>query len=187
MEVGALQPLQEIGILELLEQDSRPTFIIDLHSSDTDVKGHMNVVFFNKSLRFFDDFRSVVYTETLFPAPSSSSNASTDSPQDLNAAAAQSGFKSWATTHTEDGSLPRHTFRGMYWVCFTLKNRWRVVSASQIPNQPRQSCGTPRSSRFTLRSTTTSVSSVSGMPDTDSLHSKEPNLSKQLADIQSPH
>lgn len=184
-EVVASQSLQEIGILELLEQDSRPTFILDLHSPEPDVKGRMNVVFCNKSLRFSDNLRKALYGETVFPAPSPSSNASPDSRHDLSAAAAESDFKSWATTHIEDwndGYLPPHAFRSLVWVCSTLRNRWRVVSASQVPSQQAQSHGTSRFNQSTSRSTNVSMSSVSNSPGADSLHSEEANLLKQLAD-----
>jgi hypothetical protein len=48
------QILGEIGITELLEQDSRPTFILDLQASEKEIKGRLNVVWVNKSLKFFE-------------------------------------------------------------------------------------------------------------------------------------
>src|SRR5689334_5958429 len=119
----------------------------------------MNVVFCNKSLRFFDDLRNIVLAETFFPTPSPSV-ASSIVLQDANTTA-ESEFKDWATSLSEldsstDGYLPRHTFRGMFWTCATVRNRWRVISASQVPNQRRQSHGTPKSSRSTSRSTSSS-------------------------------
>ena len=175
----APEPLKDIGILELLEQDSRPTFIIDLQSSDAEPKGRMNVVFCNKSLRFFDDLRSMVCAETFFPARSPSSNASTESNSEITGAAAELKFKKWATSRIEDstdGYLPRHTFRNMFWVCSTLRSRWRVVSASQVPNQKQQSHGTPRSSRTTPGSTKSSQNPFADKSD---------SLSKQLAESES--
>jgi hypothetical protein len=181
------QSLQDIGIVELLEQDSRPTFIIDLQSPDTEVKGRMNVVFCNKSLRFFDDLRNVVCAETFFPPPPSSSG-STDPNSDQGELAAELSFKTWATSRIDDsndGYLPRHTFRNMFWTCSTLRNRWRVVSASQVPNQRRESHGTPKSSRSTPGSTKSSKSSLGRMPNSARLLPDEVDLSKQLADSES--
>lgn len=183
----APQSLSDIGIIELLEQDSRPTFIIDLQSSDAEAKGRMNVVFCNKSLRFFDDVRNVVCAESFFPALSPSSNTSTDSTSDLTPAVIEQNFKTWATSRVEDsndGYLPRHTFRGMFWTCSTLRHRWRVISASQVPNQRRESHGTPKSSRATSRATSTTG------PLEDKLESEcqipeEMKLSKKLADSES--
>jgi PAS domain-containing protein len=76
------------------------------------------------------------------------------------------------------------TLSGMYWTSATLECRWRVISASQVPNQRRQSHGTPRSNRSTSRSTSTSKSLASEVLDPESV-SEESNLSKQLADSES--
>lgn len=40
--------IDKIGIKELLEQDSRPTFIIDLLDAEKEIEGRMNVVWCNK-------------------------------------------------------------------------------------------------------------------------------------------
>lgn len=180
--------LQEIGIVELLEHDSRPTFIIDLQSPDTEVKGRMHVVFCNKSLRFFDDLRNVVCAEAFYPAQSPASNASNESSSDHGHLADELSFKIWATSRIEDsndGYLPRHTFRNMFWSCATLRNRWRVVSASQVPNQRRESHGTPRTSRATSRI----VLSTAEHSEDKSGHAsgllEEARLSKKLADAES--
>jgi PAS domain-containing protein len=189
MADSAPQNLQEIGIIELLEQDSRPTFVIDLQSPDTGTRGRMNVVFCNKSLRFFDDLRTIVCAETFFPAAHSpSSNASTESGSELTSTAAELNFKLWATSNVDDstdGYLPRHTFRQMFWTCSTLRSRWRVVSASQVPNQKQQSHGTPKSSRSTPGSNKSSKNSLGDRSESGNFLANEANLSKQLADSES--
>jgi hypothetical protein len=182
----APQSVQEIGITELLEEDSRPTFIIDLQAPEKDLNGRMNVVFCNKSLRFFDELRNVVMAETFYPSTSSPNEFG---PLD-SLTAADVEFKEWATSVVDfngstDGYLPRHTFRGMFWTSSTLRGRWRVVSASQVPNQRRKSHGTPRSSsRSTSRSTSTVRSNGSDKMDME-LSSVDSELSKQLADSES--
>jgi PAS domain-containing protein len=62
-----------------------------------------------------------------------------------------------------------------------LKCRWRIISASQVPNQRRQSHGTPRSnsSRSTSRST-----EISDRVDSENIL-EESRLSEQLADSES--
>ena len=45
--------LEEICVSELLDLDSRPTFVIDLQAREKEVEGRMNVVYCNKALRFF--------------------------------------------------------------------------------------------------------------------------------------
>lgn len=44
----ASDSIESIGITEFLEQDSRPSFIIDLFSNEKEVQGRMNVVWCNK-------------------------------------------------------------------------------------------------------------------------------------------
>jgi hypothetical protein len=183
------QFLQDIGIVELLELDSRPTFVIDLQSPDTEVKGRMNVVFCNKSLRFFDDLRKVLCAETFYPAQSPSSNASTESSSNNGSLAADLSFKAWATSRIEDSNdefLPRHTFRDMFWTCSTLRNRWRVVSASQVPNQRRESHGTPKFSHAVSRSapSITDPSPSDDKPEPE-FRLPEKELSMKLADTES--
>jgi PAS domain-containing protein len=184
------QFLDEIGITELLEEDSRPTFVIDLQATSKFVQGRMNVLFCNKSLRFFDDLRNVVLAETFYP-----SNLSPTLLQDTQATA-DTEFREWSTSvpdfdSSTDGYLPRHTFRGMFWTSCTLRGRWRVISASQVFNQSRQSHGTPRSSRSNSRSTSDSrsvvkesLSPVSGA-STEVPVFDESELEKQLADSES--
>jgi PAS domain-containing protein len=138
----------------------------------------MNVVFCNKSLRFFDDLRNIVCAETFFPAQSPSSNASGESNPVISGPAAELNFKLWATSNIEDSSdgyLPRHTFRQMFWTCATLRSRWRVVSASQVPNQKQETPGSTKSTRTPLGEKS----------DPGYFHINEVNLTKQLADSES--
>lgn len=74
----------------------------------------MNVVFCNKSLRFFDELRGVILAETFYPGvdlptPTSVSQEATSQ--------AEIEFRDWAKTSpslsaSSEGWLPRHTFRG---------------------------------------------------------------------------
>ena len=184
------ESLRDIGVTELLEQDSRPTFIIDLQLAESGVRGRMNVVFCNKSLRFFDDLRNTLCAETFYPEQSLSSKAPTESTPDHGFSPADLAFKDWAVSRVEDpndGYLPRHTFRDLFWTCSTLRNRWRVVSASQVPNQRRESHGTPSFSRAASRSVP-SVTDIS--PSEDKVKPEyilpgEAKLSQKLADTES--
>ena len=40
----APKSLDEVGVIELLDQDSRPTFILDLHAPEKEVNGRMNII-----------------------------------------------------------------------------------------------------------------------------------------------
>ena len=168
--------LDDICITELLEHDSRPTFIIDFKSQDSLLaNGGMNVVFYNKAFKFFDDLRNLLNAETYYPTPKSG-----DVPASLltESALSVADFKEWATEDSSaHGYLPRLTFRDMLWSSTMLRDRWRIISASQVPNQRRQNHGSPRSS------VTPSVSSSRTTLSTDVL--EEADLKNQLADSMS--
>ncbi|KAG4420373.1 hypothetical protein IFR04_006485 [Cadophora malorum] len=182
--------IQDIGIIELLEQDSRPTFIFDIEAPEQEVNGRMAFVpaYCNKSLRFFDSIRNVVCAETFYP-PVSEYN-----PSQVTSAAAEREFREWAMTmpnfdSSKDGYLPRHQFLGMYWSSVTLRKKWRVVSASQVPSQLKKSHGTPRlirsrsNSRSSVGSSTVRPSPISDAAPEDAIvDDEESELSKQLAD-----
>ncbi|KAK0124012.1 hypothetical protein ONS95_008999 [Cadophora gregata] len=189
------EAIEEIGIIELLEQDSRPTFIFDIDAPEQEVNGRMTFVpvYCNKSLRFFDSLRNVVCAETFYP------NISESTPSQVTSAASEREFREWAMTmpnfdSSVDGYLPRHQFLGMYWSIVTLQKKWRVVSASQVPSQLKKSHGTPRlirtrtrsDSRSSVESSTVRQSPVSeATPEDTIMDEEESNLSKQLADSES--
>jgi hypothetical protein len=125
----APQAFDEICVSELLDLDSRPTFVVDLQAREKEVDGRMNVVYCNKALRFFvcslshpkcpiltrpeDDLRKVIYADTFYPPTVSASTKL----QRANATA-DAKFKQWATSvpnfdSATDGYRPRHTFRGV--------------------------------------------------------------------------
>ncbi|KAJ5050835.1 uncharacterized protein L3040_002704 [Drepanopeziza brunnea f. sp. 'multigermtubi'] len=190
--------LNEIGIIELLEQDSRPTFIIDINAPEQEVNGRLTFVpvYCNKSLRFFDSIRNVVCAETFYP------KVSQPMPQQVSVAATERKFKEWVMTMpnfdgSKDGYLPRHQFLGMYWSSATLRQQWRVVSASQVPFQRKKAHGAPcmTRSRSSSRSSAYSKAKPSfyterslsdeRSPSEYSMIDDESELSKQLADSES--
>jgi len=135
----------------------------------------MSVVFYNKAFKFFDDLRNLINAETYYPTP----NSITVPPSPLTETALLvAEFKEWATEDSAtDGYLPRHTFRGMLWSSTMLRDRWRVISASQVPHQRRQNHGSPRSSLPNSRSSSRSRISTDGVDEAD--------LKNQLADSMS--
>lgn len=180
-EQSSLRSLDRIGITELLEQDSRPTFIVDLLADEKEVDGRLKVTWSNKSLKFFDGLRKVINAETFYPSLASSA------PSSGALAAKEAEFKEWATSMPDfdsdlDGFMPRYEFKNMYWTCCTLRARWRVISASHVFNQRRKSHGTPRSSRSNSRSSSRSLSSDRS---NDTMSTEESELSIKLADSES--
>jgi hypothetical protein len=123
MAISALQELDGVGIRELLDQDSRPTFVIDL---DPDLSIALNTgalapVFCNAALRTYERLQDVVR---------GSGEDEPDSSTD-----AYKKFRSWATSRTqfdESGDVfpSTHVFFGMLWTGSTVRKRWRLMSGN---------------------------------------------------------
>ena len=114
--------LRDIGILELLECDTRPTIILDLqplqHSNDEP----LHIVYSNPSFKRLPPI--------LDPAQLTR-HASTDHDElELYA-----NFKRWATGsptygHTTHAYTSPLCYRNLSWTCSTLRKRWRIISGS---------------------------------------------------------
>ena len=108
--------LGTIGIIELLECDSRPSFILDLEGTQDPLNEHLHKTFCNKSLLQLPHiFGSVEHTEL---------------DQRLQ-------FKKWATGAPEDRHVtPVYTepfqYHELLWTMSTLRKRWRIISGSPI-------------------------------------------------------
>ncbi|KAL2259858.1 hypothetical protein VTK26DRAFT_6318 [Humicola hyalothermophila] len=115
---SALQLLQGIGILELLEQDERPTFIIDLNDQANFGPGPLHVIFANAALRTTPGLLASLQQPDAAEAENSSSELAS--------------FKAWAASLARDmtgsnPSLPSVTYAGFPWTCSTLRRRFRVI------------------------------------------------------------
>jgi hypothetical protein len=113
--------LNSIGIVELLEQDERPTFIIDLGDSSNYGPGPISPVFANSSLTTYDGLQGIV----------SGTSPGEDSP----GVKTFLQFKAWMLNATVGGEslnvcLPPFTFAGMTWSCSTLRKRLRIISGA---------------------------------------------------------
>lgn len=120
--------LNSIGILELLEQDERPTFIVDLGERQNYGPGPLHLSFANMSLRSYDGMQALV--SGLSPGDASSG------------AKSFLHFKSWLLSAAVQGEslnvcLPPFSFANMTWSCSTLRKRLRIISGafnSPLPN-----------------------------------------------------
>ena len=113
-DVGANSVLASIGMLELLEQDERPTFVVDLSDSSNYGAGPLCMSFANASLRGVPGLASAVVEST-----------GEDYLQ----------FKTWVLSATVAGKsvgaqLPRSTYAGWTWSCSTVRGRLRVIAGS---------------------------------------------------------
>ncbi|KAI0015865.1 hypothetical protein F4780DRAFT_39323 [Xylariomycetidae sp. FL0641] len=112
--------LQGIGILELLERDDRPTFIVDGSLPVSTTPGPFALLYANPALNVSHSIRHLILGE---------------SPHDVHANEEFCSFRTWvnnAGSHTGglDVFLPSFHYGGVDWTCSTLRNRFRVVSAN---------------------------------------------------------
>ena len=120
--------LNHVGIIELLEQDSRPTFIIDLADTANYGLGPLRIVFANIAVRSNPALQELVQGKigTSSPIPEPMKGF----PQ----------FKTWALSAAVSGEsldvcLPSFIHGGVSWSCSTLKKRFRVISSSGTVSQ----------------------------------------------------
>ena len=117
---AGLITLSQVGAIELLVQDERPSFIIDLEDRANFEPGPLQVIFSNPSLRACIGILELITSKVDQGSPG------------LAAATAFSEFKAWSTSYVRnheslDVSLPSMYFAGVNWTCSTLRKRLRVI------------------------------------------------------------
>ncbi|KAL8709688.1 MAG: hypothetical protein Q9220_005628 [cf. Caloplaca sp. 1 TL-2023] len=115
--------LNQIGATELLDQDERPTFVIDLAEQANFEPGPIKIVFANLTLRASGNLYDRICGK-----------ADQDSPG-LAAATAFSDFKAWLTSYIRnheslDIGLPSFFYLGVTWNCSTLRKRLRFIKGT---------------------------------------------------------
>jgi PAS domain S-box-containing protein len=134
-------PLNSIGIIELFEQDERPTFVVDLSDSANYGPGRVSTLFANAALRSCEGlYESVTGHQDESPAAPGSFIQ----------------FKTWLLSASVNGEslnvcLPAFSYANIFWSCTTLRKRLRVISGSfatppgsrisATPSAPSQSAG----------------------------------------------
>lgn len=118
--------LEQVDVVEILEQDDRPTFIIDLANPANFQPGPLNLVFANASLLAFDGLLDTVVGNLDVQSPS------------LAEATAFNEFKAWSTSYVRnseslDVTLPSFFYGGATWTCCSLKKRLRLIRGSSAP------------------------------------------------------
>lgn len=111
-----LRELQGLSVIDLLEADERPTFIIDLASPANFGPGPLKIVFSNASLRASQGVHELL-------------SQSTEYSSDF------SRFKAWVVSFVKDKKsmetcLSSFTYGGISWTCSTLANRFRFISGN---------------------------------------------------------
>ncbi|KAL5117294.1 hypothetical protein ACEQ8H_004853 [Pleosporales sp. CAS-2024a] len=121
----ALRLLGSVGIVELLEQDTRPTFVVDVGhaAAHTPPAPALHVLFANSALRSSASTWRLVTAE----AP--------DDDADDTTALASSHFRTWLLNAVAPADAPTATASpiehgGIIWSCYTLRKRLRVVAGA---------------------------------------------------------
>ncbi|KAI0410186.1 histidine kinase [Xylaria palmicola] len=136
----SFQVLQSIGILELLEHDDRPTFIVDCHNPvNSTPTGPFSILYANPALHVSDAIRQLVYGDF---------NDSQDGKADFQ------NFRSWVKSggNAADGLhgfLQSYHYGGINWTCSILRNRFRFVSANTSATSIAQTSPEPLLERET--------------------------------------
>ncbi|KAL8700823.1 MAG: hypothetical protein Q9224_000784 [Gallowayella concinna] len=118
-----LSILCQIGVTELLDQDERLTFVIDLADQANFEPGPLNAVFANVALKASGGLYDLVRGRGDQGSPG------------LAAATAFTDFKNWATSYVRnhqalDIGLPSFFFLGVSWTCCTLRKRLRLIKGT---------------------------------------------------------
>ncbi|RDA88840.1 hypothetical protein CP532_5433 [Ophiocordyceps camponoti-leonardi (nom. inval.)] len=122
---ASLQRVQNIGALELVEQDDRPTFLVDVYTPPDASQPGLNILYYNTAMRSCPD---------LFASLAIDSGGHTSGDFDR--------FKTWAyTPNNSDPScsfMPAHQYGGTNWTATTLRQRFRFISTiiAPRPSQP---------------------------------------------------
>jgi hypothetical protein len=117
-----MQMLNNVGIIELLEQDERPTFIIDVANPANFHPGApLQIVFANASLLAYESILEMITGKADLDSPSIA--VTNDFPE----------FKAWALSFVKNGEsldicLPSFVYGGVTWTCSALRKRLRLIS-----------------------------------------------------------
>ena len=156
--VSGLQALGQVGITELLEQDERPTFIVDIGNKVNFQPGQLQILYANPSLRSQRGLLSLVSGKAIHDSPGLSDSF----PE----------FKAWAMSFVQrneslDVSLPSFYFHGIMWTSSTLRKRLRLVRGN-VPSGLKSVNSNPPSA-----STIGSISSFGFLSKTPSTNSTD--------------
>ncbi len=141
---SAVAILNQVGVAELLEQDERPTFIMDLGEQSNYEPGPLKIIFANAALRASPTTLEMI-----------SGRAGQLSPG-LTAKTAFSDFKAWSMSYVKDHesldvALPSFFYAGATWTSCSLRKRFRVIKSTldsakaSLPSNP-PSIGFPSNS-----------------------------------------
>jgi signal transduction histidine kinase len=140
---NSLQALSAVGIFELLDQDDRVAFIVDLGNRHVYHPGPLGIIFANRALRSYSSLLDLVC-----------GRFKEDGSIMLGETATFPEFKSWVTSFVKEYEamevvLPSFTFAGVTWTVSTLRKRFRVVSGPISAEAARISSNPPSAQPLT--------------------------------------
>ena len=118
-----LNALSQVGVIELLEQDERPTFILDLSDQHNFEPGPLRILYANVSLKAMPHILERI-----------TGIAGHESPG-LTVTTVFSDFKAWAMSFVKDResldvTLPSFFYAGATWTTCSLRKRFRLIKGS---------------------------------------------------------
>lgn len=121
---SGMRLFSSIGVLEFLERDERPTFVIDVANPINHNPGcQLQILFANASLRAQETVLEMVRGRVGLESPGIA--VTDDFPE----------FKAWALSFVKDQkaldvSLPSFIYGGITWKCSTVRKRIRIISST---------------------------------------------------------
>ncbi|KAK8064915.1 Hsp90-like protein [Apiospora phragmitis] len=154
----AQQFLQGIGIVELLERDDRPTFIVDGSNAFSSSSLAFAVLYANPALQVSDGIRYLISGEFQ---------------DDSDAKAEFEGFKTWVkngglNAEGLDCFMPSFHYGGIEWTCSVLRTRFRFVSANRSAASIARTSPEPQLERETSIDSRTQAATPNAQPKTPS-------------------
>ncbi|KAM0564582.1 hypothetical protein ACHAPJ_000797 [Fusarium lateritium] len=125
-----LQMLQGVGAIEFLEQDERPTFLIDLDNAANAGRAGLHILYYNASLRGAHEILQYLSVDQ----------------EDAGSETDFGRFKSWIMAPSKarvPSESATHVYAGITWTLSTLRRRFRFVSAQASYATPRNSTALP--------------------------------------------
>ena len=135
MKPSAIHILNQLGVIELLDQDERPTFILDLAEPSNHESGPLKIIFANAALRASPSALEMVSGRMGHSSPGHTATTNF------------SDFKAWSISYVKDHepldvALPSFYFAGATWTTCSLRKRFRVIKSNlhsakaSLPSNP---------------------------------------------------
>ncbi|KAK6860100.1 hybrid signal transduction histidine kinase K [Apiospora arundinis] len=154
----AQQFLQGIGIIELLERDDRPTFIVDGSNAFSASAPAFPVLYANPALQVSEGIRYLISGEFQ---------------EDSDARIEFEGFRTWvknggSNAEGPDCFMPSFHYGGIEWTCSVIRNRYRFVSANRSAASIARTSPEPQLDRETSIDSRTQGATPNAQPKTPS-------------------